>query len=108
MINKKQNFCLLLMKCIRSYKISKDTESFNTIVNEYGNLLDEIKEKEQEITDVTYELQRVKINSNVQNKKIATELLKIYQEGINKVSGETLKKEDIINYYKYFLEELNK
>lgn len=108
----KREFCVLIGNCVRIYKEDlqegkENIEVFNNIVDEYENLLKQLEEKDIIINRIQNELDRLKINSNYQNKEIAMKLVEIYQNGINKVSEECLTKSGTIEYYKLFLEELN-
>lgn len=105
MKNKKE-FCILIGNCIRKYREDlqegrENIKEFNIIADEYENLLKQLEEKDNIINKIQNEYVRVK------NKEIATKLVEIYQNGINKVREECLTKSEIIEYYKLFLEELN-
>lgn len=102
MKNKKE-FCILIGNCIRKYKEKEDIKVFNIIADEYENLLKQLEEKD----NIINKLDIVKINSNYQNKEIATKLVEIYQNGCIKIDESCFTEEGIINCYNHFLKNLN-
>ena len=104
-MNSKEMFTIKIIEISRKNNIG--INSFNEVIEIFNNVYDILDSKETELLNLQNELDRTKINMNIQNKEIAVKLVEIRQNGINKCYDECLSEHGVITLYKEYLEKLN-